>query len=212
MDPSRPLAVVTPTLEAEVLTRLVSISTAVTASQLAGALPRGSLEGVRRTLARLVDQGIVIATPVGVRGQLYRFNSDHVAAPSIAALSRLADEVRSRLATAIEGWRIHPVYAALFGSWAAGSAGAASDLDIFLMKPSTADEGLWDSQVAELERTATSWTGNDTRVFAIDDDQLENLARAEDPALIAILREGIPLFGDHAVIRRRLTRARRSPA
>jgi hypothetical protein len=212
MEPRRPLAVVSPTLEAEVLAHLVSVHTSLTASQLAGALPRGSLEGVRRTLARLVAQGVVLATPVGARGQQYRFNREHVAAPAIAALSRLADEVRSRLAAAIEDWQIRPVYAALFGSWAGGSAVATSDLDIFLMRPEAADGDLWDAQVAELEQAATAWTGNDARVFAIDDDQLEDLAVADDPALIAIVREGLPLYGDHEVIRRRMTHARRSPA
>ncbi|GAB2622380.1 nucleotidyltransferase domain-containing protein [Pseudactinotalea suaedae] len=212
MEPQRPLAVATSTLDGDVLARLATIDAAVTASQLTSALSRGSLEGVRRALARLVKQGVVTAAAVGARGQQYRFNNDHVAAPAIVALARLTEEVQRRFQDLLRQWEAPPVYAALFGSWATTSASADSDLDVFLVRPREVDASVWEGQVIQLQRVATSWTGNDTRAFVLDDDEIESAAVAADPALAQILREGIALHGDPDAFRRRVTRAQRGKA
>jgi len=159
-----------------------------------------------------VKQGIVIAAAVGARGQQYRFNNDHVAAPAIVALARLTEEVQRRFQHRLRHWEAPPVYAALFGSWATAAAHADSDLDVFLVRPREVDADVWEGQVVELQRVATSWTGNDTRALVLDDDQIDSAATATDPTLAAILREGIALHGDADAFRRRVTRARRGMA
>src|SRR5690349_10903574 len=132
MDLSNPLAVVTPTLDAAVLQALsatTGLSTGAHVHRLAGT---GSPDGVRKTLARLVRQGIVLVEEHG-HANLYRLNRDHVAAAPILALTRLRGQILDNIIGAIGDWSVPPVHASLFGSFARGDADEASDIDILLV-------------------------------------------------------------------------------
>src|SRR5690625_7418836 len=80
MDTRRPLAIVTPTLDGDVLTRLALAEASFTPGQLQRFLPDVSVAGVRRVLKRMSVQGIVIATPVGDVGGTYSLNRYDVSA------------------------------------------------------------------------------------------------------------------------------------
>jgi len=61
VDFRHPFAVVTPTLDGDVLTRLAQAEAAFTPGQLQRILPGRSTEGIRKTLQRLTVQGVVDA-------------------------------------------------------------------------------------------------------------------------------------------------------
>ena len=129
---------------------------------------------MRRSLARLVEQGIVTATVMG-RNQVHELNRDHVAAPVADLLAGLRVELWKRLRSTLGGWNPKPLYGCVFGSAARGDGDAGSDVDILLVHqpfPGDSDPrrrrsaGLAD-QVADLgaefiavkltERQAAKW-------------------------------------------------------
>jgi len=63
---------------------------------------RHSEEGVRKALRRLVEQGIVTSERIG-SADLYRFNSDHLAAGPVVELASLFSRFLDRLRTAVAG-------------------------------------------------------------------------------------------------------------
>ncbi|WP_199422498.1 nucleotidyltransferase domain-containing protein [Actinotalea solisilvae] len=202
MDATHPLAVVTPTLDGDVLTHLALTRAAFTPGQLARLLPKASVEGVRKVLNRLAKQGIVTSTRVGHAAVTYELNREHLAAESIVALANQARTLRERLEAHFKTWNEPPIYAALFGSWARGEATADSDVDLFIVRPDEADEDEWDSQVDELQRIVSRWTGNDARPFVIDEADLPE--RANEPVLRSIRNQGLTMHGEPTWLRKRV--------
>jgi hypothetical protein len=133
MDLSDPTRAVTPTLDGPVLAVLAAAGRPLTAGEVAAEAARGSEIGIRRSLARLVEQGIVRATIVG-RNRVHELNRDHVAAGVAVALAGLRLELWRRLRAELAGWDPPPLYAAVFGSAARGDGDAASDIDLLLVR------------------------------------------------------------------------------
>ena len=98
MDLSDPTRAVTPTLDGAVLAVLATTGKPLTVGQVARQATRGSEIGIRRSLARLVKQGIVRATVMG-RNQVHELNRDHVAAGVADTLAGLRTELWRRSAT-----------------------------------------------------------------------------------------------------------------
>src|SRR5690554_1976209 len=65
MQVQRPLATITPTLDGDVLAVLVGTDVAFTPGQVARMVPSASVEGIRKVLKRLAEQGIVTVDRVG---------------------------------------------------------------------------------------------------------------------------------------------------
>ena len=59
MDFSRPMSVITPTVDGDVLTALAQADASFTPGRLHKVIGRHSEDGVRRALRRLVRQGVV---------------------------------------------------------------------------------------------------------------------------------------------------------
>lgn len=206
MNFSRPLGALLPSSDADVLTVLAHADVALTGrgvSRSAGL----SVRAAQLALARLVRQGVIVLETAG-NAHLYRLNREHLAAPWIEAIVALRLQLIEQLRASIAGWKIRPVAAALFGSVARGEGTASSDLDILVVRPSSvgADDDLWQRQLVELERAATSWTGNDTRLVEYAERELSGSTR--DPILHEAAFEGIELGGSL----RRLLRTQRSRA
>ena len=121
-----------------------------------------SVDGVRKVLLRLTEQGIVAAEPAG-RAYLYRLNRDHLAAGPIEALARLREALVERLRAELASWAAPATYGALFGSAVRADMRLDSDLDLLLVRPDHAHSPVWSDQVTALSLAATRWTGNDTR-------------------------------------------------
>ena len=133
MDLSDPTRVVTPTLDGPVLAVLASAGRPLTVGEVAAQATRGSEIGIRRSLARLVDQGIVRATIVG-RNRVHELNRDHVAAGVAEALAGLRLELWRRLREELAHWDPPVLYAAVFGSAARGDGDVDSDVDVLLVR------------------------------------------------------------------------------
>jgi predicted nucleotidyltransferase len=201
MDARRPLSLVGPTLDGDVLAVLARADRAFSGRQVHRLVGRASEEGVRKALERLCRQGIVTAEQAGA-ARLYKFNRVHLAAPYIDGLAGLREELTERLAATLAGWNPAPVYAAIFGSFARNTATPESDLDLFIVRARQVDEDdpVWRQMVDELTTSATAWTGNDTRVLEFGEHELPEVA-GKDPILGEIHRHGIRLLGSPTLLR-----------
>jgi predicted nucleotidyltransferase len=204
LDLGRPLAVITPTLDADVLAVLAGADGEFTGRQVHQLLGRHSERGVRNTLQRLVEQGIATRRRVG-SADLYRLNRDHLAAAHIEALAGLRADLLRRIRELLESWAPTAEYVALFGSAARGDMRPDSDIDLFVVRPAgvDAEDHTWRQQLALLTEQVTGWTGNDTRVLEMDATEVtEGLAEGER-VLRDVQNEGIVLHGSPSRLRQR---------
>jgi predicted nucleotidyltransferase len=200
MDFNHPFRVVTPTLDGDVLEVLARVDVEFTGRSVTGLVTRGSERGVRNVLERLVSQGVVSSRPAGA-AKLYRFNSEHLAAPAIRHLADLRGELIRRLRSTTAEWDQPPIVGVLFGSVARREAGVESDLDLLLVRPAHYILGgaSWEQQLTDLQEAATAWTGNDARVLEYAADEV----RAE-PVISRAIEEGIAFHGSIEELKRLL--------
>lgn len=194
MQVQRPLATVTPTLDGDVLSVLAGTEVAVTPGQVARMVPHASVEGIRKVLKRLAEQGIVTVDRVG-NAYTYRLNRDHLAAPAVLQLANQRTTLLTRIEDTLAGWPVQPVYGALFGSAARGQMRPDSDVDIFLVRSDDADVAAWESLTGELAAAVTRWTGNDTRILDMAESEVHEGATTDDPVLHSIAVEGLTVAG-----------------
>jgi predicted nucleotidyltransferase len=223
MDLSDPTRAVTPTLDGPILAVLATAGKPLTVGEVARQAARGSEIGVRRSLARLVEQGIVRATLMG-RNQVHELNRDHVAAPIADVLAGLRNELWKRLRDEFDTWRPRPVYACVFGSAARGDGDDASDIDLLLVHPpfpgekkparlSPSDRSLldyaltgsllptsafdppsrWEEQVDQLREKIERWTGNAVQVVDLSFDEWHRPPASYLPLLEEIRRDNTEL-------------------
>lgn len=198
MDLGRPLTSIAPTVDADVLAVLAGSTATFTGRQVHQVAGRHSERGVRNTLRRLCEQGIVIRERVG-SADLYQLNRRHLAAPYIESLVRLRSELFERITGEVEDWAVAPEFVAVFGSAARGDMRPDSDIDLFVVRSDRvdADDETWQSQLSSLTEQVTGWTGNDARVL--------ELAAGEVPhsgtVILDIREEGIVLYGPRGYLR-----------
>lgn len=195
MQLNRPFATVTPTLDGDVLAVLAAHDVTFTTGQIHRILNGFSEEGIRKVLARLVVQGVVLADRVG-NAFAYRLNTEHLAAEPIQALARLTSTFLTRLEHHLEAWEQPPVYAAVFGSAARGTMTVRSDVDLFLVRDHDTSDSVWARQVNELAATVTRWTGNDARVIEYTVNDLR--AARTEPMVRDVLDHGLTVAGSRA--------------
>jgi hypothetical protein len=197
MDISHPLSAFTSAATARVLQVLAGTTRPLTGREIHRIAGQSSVASVWRILGRLSGQGIVTADHRGT-AVYYTANRDHLAWPAIEALVRIRAELIARLVETIGGWAIQPLHSSLFGSAARGDSDAESDIDLLLVRPDSVgqnDEATWDDQVSRLRQAVHGWTGNDCQTFQVDRARLLEHVDAQDPLVIAWLREGIKLTG-----------------
>jgi hypothetical protein len=201
MDFRRPLQVVTPTLDGDVLSVLACAEAEMTGRELQRVIGHGSHQGIRNAADRLVVQGIVSRRSAG-NANLYRLNRDHVAASWIEGLAGLPAQVLDRLRDAISGWEQPPVLVVLFGSVARGEATPQSDLDLLVMRPADCepDEPVWQQQLSTLQAHASAWTGNDARILEFGEQELTD--GEPQQVLTDAAGDGIELYGTLRLLRR----------
>src|SRR5665213_4628212 len=97
MNLSDPSMAITSSLDGSVLVALAGAGKPLTVSEVAMASVRGSEIGVRKSLGRLVAQGIVSATELG-NTRVYSLSRDHVAAGVAVEMAQLRSELWRRIA------------------------------------------------------------------------------------------------------------------
>jgi predicted nucleotidyltransferase len=194
MDLSNPLAVLTPTLDAAVLQALAATTGWATGARVHRLAGTGSDDGVRRVLARLVDQGIVLADQHS-HATLYLLNRDHVAADAIVSLTRLRGVIIDRIKGALESWSAISVHASLFGSFARGEATVDSDIDLLVVTNPEADPDITADAVDQLAADIRRWTGNNAQIVYRNPDELAAMIAPDDPLLASWRADHIDLMG-----------------
>ncbi|MHB8439975.1 MAG: nucleotidyltransferase domain-containing protein [Acidimicrobiales bacterium] len=195
MDLTDPTRAVTPTLDGPVLAVLARSGRPLTVGEVAALAVRGSEIGVRKSLSRLVEQGLVRATIMG-RNRVHELNRDHVAAQAAEVLADLRGELWRRMRTAIENWEVKPCYACVFGSAARGDGRVDSDIDVLMVHPplpgdpkpakgglfdqlmdalslyasagyKPVDSELWFRQLDDFRRDVQQWSGNPLQIVDV---------------------------------------------
>lgn len=198
MNLSFPLATITPTLDAGVLHVLAATTAGCSGAEVHRRLGHGSDEGVRKVLARLVAQGVVLVDRPA-RDRIYRLNRDHVAVPHIEALTRVRDEIVGNIRSEVASWEVEPSHAGLFGSFARGDAGSDSDIDVLLVRPDSlagSDEDAWLERLDRLDRRIRAWTGNAAQIVDLAPATLGLMARESDPLVDSWRAEDIQVHGE----------------
>jgi DNA-binding transcriptional ArsR family regulator len=221
-DPSR---AVTATLDGPVLAALARSGRPMTVGDVAREMPRGSEVGVRRSLARLVEQGIVRATEMG-RNRVHELNRDHIAAPVADLLAGLRLELWKRLRAHLAAWNPKPLYGCVFGSAARGDGDSESDIDVLLVHapfpgdsdPRRKSAGLsnqvagfateamslqltksqvtkWRRQVDELHQLVRAWTGNPLQTVEMSSFEWADHKRRHTSLFGDISRDAIQVAG-----------------
>jgi predicted transcriptional regulator len=221
VDLTDPTRAVTATLDGPVLAVLARSGRPMTVGDVAEEMPRGSEVGVRRSLARLAEQGIVQGTEMG-RNRVYELNRSHVAAPIAEQLASLRLELWKRLRSTLKAWNPAPQYGCVFGSAARGDGDAGSDIDVLLVHapfpgdsdPRRRSNGLggqiagyaaemvtmqltnrqtakWRRQVDDLHGKVRSWSGNPLQVVEMSSFEWADHHRRRSTLYEEIARDAI---------------------
>jgi predicted nucleotidyltransferase len=158
----------------------------------------GSPQGVRKSVVRLVEQGVIWERVTG-RSFAYALNRDHLLAEAILKIANAKTELLSRMSQVISEWSIQPLTAKIFGSAARNQMRTGSDIDLFIVMPDSASDDVVEDLVRQLAANAASWTGNEVRPIVYRSSEVR-------PASIfnSILEDGIDISGDSSWLRRQL--------
>jgi predicted nucleotidyltransferase len=229
MDLSDPTRAIIPTLDGPVLAVLAAAGRPLTVGQVAQQAARGSEIGIRRSLARLVAQGIVRAIWMG-RNQVHELNRDHIAADVATALADLRPALWERFRVELRGWKVKPLLACVFGSAARGDGDESSDVDLLLVhppfpgepKPARLNSALrsqiadalgtlapasettdaarqWESQLEGLRGAVESWTGNPLQIVDMSFHEWRQPAKPHRALLSEIGNDGVELVKARAL-------------
>jgi predicted nucleotidyltransferase len=184
MDFSAPYKVITPTLEGPILRALAGVETTLTRTQILNLVEGKSEAGVRKALARLVEQGIVTEERVGSRYSYY-VNREHLLWPSVEGLLRAGQLLQERVEELTSVWEVPPLSVELFGSVADGSSDTASDVDILVVRRAldAGEREVWERQIEDLTDQVARWTGNGCDVVVLSPEELAAADERREPIL-----------------------------
>ena len=225
MDLTDPTRSITGTLDGPVLAVLAGAGRPLTVGDVAALSARGSEIGVRRSLARLTEQGVVRSTEMG-RNRVYELNREHVAAPIALLLAGLRLELWERLRRTLTAWRPRPLYACVFGSAARGDGDSGSDIDLLLVHapfpgekdPRRKSVGIgerlggiaselistpltegqvskWQRQVDGSRDAVRAWSGNSLQVVDLSAYEWGEHRRRKTPLFREIRQDAVEIVG-----------------
>jgi predicted nucleotidyltransferase len=131
---------------------------------------------------------------------LYSLNREHLLAPSIIEMADIGRELAKRIADRVDGWQVEPVLVAIFGSAASGHMRPDSDIDLLVVRSDRVDpdSASWRSQIVDLERVVSAWTGNDARVLEFSLTEAQR--RPKERVLEDAIAHGIAVVGDFSAL------------
>ncbi|MCU0273368.1 MAG: nucleotidyltransferase domain-containing protein [Acidimicrobiales bacterium] len=196
MDLTSPLRSLTPTLDSAVLEVLAATESDLGVGRIAELAGRGTRQGLALAVDRLVEHGLVTATPAN-RGHLYRLNREHVLADAVLSACRARVTVLARLAEAVQDLDPQPVHASVFGSFARREAGPDSDIDVLFLLPDDVHPGdRWYEAVRALGDRVLAWTGNRMEYLAFTRAELATVVARGEPVVASWLADSITVQGD----------------
>jgi predicted nucleotidyltransferase len=165
---------VVPTLDAAVLEALDRSAAPLSLTAVHRMAEEGSLSGVRKTLQRLVETGLVDAEGSPPR---YSLNRDHLAYPAVQGLTRIRQRLLQGISEHVRGWASGPSFVGIFGSVARGDAVVGSDVDVLVVgEPS-------DDEVTGLVDAIRRWVGAHAQIVVLSLDELEDAVSAGEPII-----------------------------
>lgn len=196
-------AVGTTGLDFQVLTVLARTEQYLSVQEISQILPEaGSAQGVRKSVVRLVEQGVVLERVTG-RSYAYALNRDHLLGSAILKISRSKSELLSRMRELVSHWQVQPLTAKIYGSAARDEMGVGSDIDLFVVMPDSADEDVVEESVAHLSAHTALWTGNDVRPLLYKSSEVQAASIFD-----SIIEDGIDIAGDPSWLRKKLRTGR----
>lgn len=202
MNLSKPLTSLIPTLEGEVLTVLAGAQISFSGLQVQKIIGKYTPRGVRDALQRLCVQGIVTRRPAGA-ADLYELNPTHIMTKYIKSLVDVRSEFLELLKKEVSAWNIPPLCGAVFGSAVRSDMKPESDIDLFIVRPSTVEFGLgtWREQLSDLSRKIGGWTGNSAQIFELNEDGMAIELTSKGGVLYSIIDQGIIFYGPSNYLR-----------
>lgn len=238
MNLTDPSMAITSSLDGAVLVVLAGAGKPLTVSDVASKSARGSEIGIRKSLGRLLSQGVVECTELG-NTRVYSLNRDHVAAAVAVKMSEIRSELWRRIAREVERWSVRPLYASVFGSAARHEGDIESDIDLLLVRPATlaevneaqrnksiltalgiwgevisarvmseAQNKKWESNVDNLHDLVRRWTGNPLQVVSITAIEWSENRRDQSAIYMNISRDEIRLYDELAPIKYQYPKSR----
>jgi predicted nucleotidyltransferase len=155
-----------------------------------------SLAHVARIVPRLVEVGVVERHDVPP-AVLVKLVPEHLASRAILMLADLRHAFLEELRESARHLDPAPVNVTLFGSFARGEDDARSDVDVIVVRPSSADEddSVWAESIAHWEAHVRRISGNAVNRIEVGEDEVAKLMKSRRPLWQAIRREGIVLQG-----------------
>jgi predicted nucleotidyltransferase len=231
MNLTDPTMAITSSLDGPVLVVLAGAGKPLTVSEVAHKSARGSEIGIRKSLGRLLAQGVVSCTELG-NTRVYSLNRDHVAASVAIEMADIRPELWRRIAREVERWSVRPLYACVFGSAARHEGDVESDIDLLVVRPATISEvneaqrsksiwsslGMWaevistrvmseaqikkwDSNIDHLHDLVWRWTGNPLQLVNITAIEWSENRRTQSVIYRNIAQDEIRLYDELAPVK-----------
>lgn len=162
--------------------------------QLSLMVPDRSYAGIRLSVVRLVEQGIIKVRSAG-RRESYCFNASHLVAPAIISIAQAYDRFLQQLREQANNMLPEDVsWSALFGSAARGQMSPDSDIDLFVLAQRETD--AVHDRLEELSVKVRAWTGNECNPLIVS---VENLHTWGDASVYGeISRDAITISGERS--------------
>lgn len=198
MDVAVPIRSVIPGLSGLILQVLARTEQPLTGTKIAELVgdQHASRAGVNKAVKSLVVGGLVTSQRVG-SANLYLLNRQHIAAPSVIALSDLRSLFMQRTSDLVGTWSAPPVALWLFGSAARSDGDALSDIDLLAIRGDEidVDDAAWNEQMIELASRVESWTGNGCSILEYSRAEFESLVVHDDPLVASLRHDAIAIAG-----------------
>lgn len=169
-----------------VLSALLRTATPMTGRQIHALVSdEYSLWSVQQTLKALAELGIIETQTIG-RAGVHTIDEEHAAIPHLRHLADPIGALSHVILDAI-GEAVETVL--IFGSIARGEATENSDIDLAVIT-----DAEWDGRV-DLQEVVRKRFGNACDVLVFTVDEFNQLAKAGEPVVHDILRDGLALVG-----------------
>lgn len=175
---------------ARVLHRLAVLGEGASGRRIQELARIANLRTVQRILVRLEAVGLVDVHPIG-RANRYSLNRDHILWKPIEILLEMPARVEEQLQRIVaDVFGSHMRHAIMYGSFARGTAGIDSDIDVLLVWADDVPSDARVSTLAEAAERTRRLTGNDAQFLAVTGEELTALIDAKDPLVTSLLSDG----------------------